>query len=77
MHYGQNHFSKPPYNLTTIRTLDPAAQSIIGQRTVLSSLDVEKVNTMYNCGQWQIKIIVIVHVIKENSTTVTWAFKLI
>ena len=50
MHYGKSHFSKAPYNLTTIRTLDPLYQDVIGQRTVLSARDVEKVNLIYNCG---------------------------
>ncbi|KAL5264653.1 hypothetical protein ACHWQZ_G005664 [Mnemiopsis leidyi] len=49
MHYGKSHFSKPPYNLTTIRTLDPLYQDVIGQRTVLSAKDVEKVNFIFNC----------------------------
>lgn len=49
MHYGKTYFSKAPGNQTTIRTLDPAYQDAIGQRAVLSKLDVEKVNSIYNC----------------------------
>lgn len=50
MHYGSTDSSKAPYNLTTIRTLDPAYQDLIGQRVQLTQDDIEKVNYLYNCG---------------------------
>ena len=49
MHYGQFAFSKDRTQLRTIETLDPAQQTLIGQRQGLSSSDVMHVNVLYNC----------------------------
>ena len=72
MHYGKTDFSKAPYNLTTIRTLDPAYQDAIGQRRVISRYDVEKVNTLYNCGESQSEHSIIVTT--TNQSKVLYSF---
>ncbi|XP_028327216.1 meprin A subunit beta-like isoform X2 [Gouania willdenowi] len=48
MHYGQNAFSNG--NGTTINTIDPAYQEVIGQRLEMSPRDVQEVNLLYSCN---------------------------
>ena len=57
MHYGAYTFSKLPGNLRTIETLNSSFSGVIGQRIVLSSLDITKVNRLYNCG----KVLLLIH----------------
>uniref|UniRef100_UPI003AB03ED1 meprin A subunit beta-like n=1 Tax=Centroberyx gerrardi TaxID=166262 RepID=UPI003AB03ED1 len=48
MHYGKNTFSKN--SGFTIMTKLPEYQNVIGQRMEMSSIDVLKLNHLYNCG---------------------------
>ncbi|KAM9301714.1 embryonic protein UVS.2-like [Gastrophryne carolinensis] len=47
MHYPSDAFSKDPDNLSTII---PKSNAAIGQRYGLSTLDVAKINKLYQCG---------------------------
>ncbi|XP_006821240.1 protein SpAN-like [Saccoglossus kowalevskii] len=47
MHYGDKYFSKN--NLTTITAINPAEQSIMGQRDSLSEADIQLAKLIYNC----------------------------
>merc|ERR1712243_8091 len=52
MHYGEAFFGKRNANgqrLRTIKTLDKKMQSLIGQRSGVSDLDIKLVKLMYNC----------------------------
>jgi len=52
MHYGGTAFGKEDANgrrMTTIETLDPSKQSLIGQRGGVSELDIKLVKEMYGC----------------------------
>jgi len=52
MHYGEAFFGKRNANgqrLRTIETLDKKKQSLIGQRSGVSDLDIKLVKLMYNC----------------------------
>lgn len=46
-HYGKKYFSKNGRN--TIETVDPGDIHRIGQRSGMSSGDIERLNTMYKC----------------------------
>lgn len=48
MHYGQNAFSVN--GQPTIRTIDPAFQTVIGTAPTLSFRDIKLANLMYNCA---------------------------
>ncbi|XP_037532507.1 meprin A subunit beta-like [Nematolebias whitei] len=48
MHYDKNAFTNG--NGSTIITIDPKYQDVIGQRLDMSPLDVEELNLLYNCN---------------------------
>lgn len=58
MHYGQGAFSNG--NGSTIITLDPEFQDVIGQRIGLSNSDVKELNLRYQCSKC--------YKVKENKT---------
>ena len=49
MHYGENAFSNG--NGSTIITLQPEFQDVIGQRLEMSPNDVLKINRLYSCSE--------------------------
>ena len=48
MHYGKDAFTNG--NGSTIITLQPEFQDVIGQRLEMSPNDVLKINLLYNCS---------------------------
>ena len=49
MHYGKNFFTNG--NGSTIITLQPEFQDVIGQRLEMSPNDVLKINRLYSCSE--------------------------
>ena len=49
MHYGEDFFTNG--NGSTIITLQPEFQDVIGQRLEMSPNDVLKINRLYSCGE--------------------------
>ena len=49
MHYGENAFTRG--NGSTIITLQPEFQDVIGQRLEMSPNDVLKINRLYSCSE--------------------------
>ncbi|XP_032413130.1 meprin A subunit beta-like [Xiphophorus hellerii] len=50
MHYGKDAFSNGNGNGTTIITIDPKYQDVIGQRLDMSPSDALELNLLYNCN---------------------------
>lgn len=51
MHYGKDAFSNGNGNGTTIITIDPKYQDVIGQRLDMSPSDALELNLLYNCSE--------------------------
>ncbi|XP_016529420.1 meprin A subunit beta-like, partial [Poecilia formosa] len=50
MHYGKDAFNNGNGNRTTIITIDPKYQDVIGQRLDMSPSDALELNLLYNCN---------------------------
>lgn len=59
MHYGKNAFSNG--NGSTIITIDPKYQDIIGQQLGMSPTDAQELNLLYKCSKC-LKIVLYIYV---------------
>lgn len=53
MHYGQNSFSSNGQNTITVNSPNEAWQTLIGQRTHLSDLDILTMSFIYPEAKWR------------------------